>query len=554
MPLRAAGLATLFALSLSLSGPALSEGASIIVLDGSGSMWGQIEGRAKLEIAREALAGVLQGVDPAAELGLMAYGHREKGSCGDIELIVPPGPGTAAAIAEAAAGMKFLGKTPLTEAVRQAAAALRATEAKATVILITDGIETCDADPCALGRELAETGVDFTTHVVGFGLTAEEGRTVACLAENTGGRYIEAGDAAALSQALQTTVAVVEPAPDPAPEPEPEPEPAPKVVANFDPVLLLAEGQDEGEEVQGAYFDLRPLGADGMPGEVAGTTHGFGTDQYPPGDYRVEARLGEATASADVTLTDDAVARPVMILNAGIIGLNLFIKEGEAAPGAYFEFAAPSGEVLAYGYGSGSFILPAGDYAINTQLGTAKASEPLTLAAGERMTREIVLGTGLAVVEAFYAEGVQVEGGDHFVQIFPAKANLDGSRNDIAYTYGAGAQFDLPPGDYVARATLGEAVAESPFTIKPGERSDIVVLLNAGVAAITAPGAEGIRFETAKPDINGKRKEMGYTFGEAYQTTLPAGDYVAIVRRAEATSETPFTVRPGERTEVTSTP
>ena len=187
---------------------ALAEGKSIIVLDASGSMWGQIDGRAKLEIAREALSGVLSGIDPATELGLMAYGHREKGSCSDIELVVPPGPGTAQAISDAAAGMKFLGKTPLSEAVRQAATELRHTEEKATVILITDGIETCDADPCALGNELEASGVDFTTHVVGFGLTAEEGKTVACLAENTGGKYIEAKDASSLSDALKTTVAV----------------------------------------------------------------------------------------------------------------------------------------------------------------------------------------------------------------------------------------------------------------------------------------------------------------------------------------------------------
>jgi Ca-activated chloride channel family protein len=87
--------------------------------------------------------------------------------------------------------MKFLGKTPLTEAVRRAAAELKSTEEKATVILITDGIETCEADPCALGAELEASGVDFTAHVVGFGLTAEEeGKAVACLAENTGGKYI----------------------------------------------------------------------------------------------------------------------------------------------------------------------------------------------------------------------------------------------------------------------------------------------------------------------------------------------------------------------------
>ena len=88
-------------LSLLPAGPVLADGRSIIVLDGSGSMWGQIDGRAKLEIAREALDSVLSALDPATEIGLMAYGHREKGACGDIELVVPPGPGTAQAITEA---------------------------------------------------------------------------------------------------------------------------------------------------------------------------------------------------------------------------------------------------------------------------------------------------------------------------------------------------------------------------------------------------------------------------------------------------------------------
>ena len=32
----------------------------------------------------------------------MAYGHRDKGSCSDIELIVPPAAGTAEAIVAAA--------------------------------------------------------------------------------------------------------------------------------------------------------------------------------------------------------------------------------------------------------------------------------------------------------------------------------------------------------------------------------------------------------------------------------------------------------------------
>ena len=199
------------------AGSANAAEQTLVVLDASGSMWGQIEGRPKLEIARDALAAALAAMPADSSVGLMAYGHRRKGDCGDIEQVVPPAPGNAAAINRAVAGMKFLGMTPLTESVRQAAHSLRYTEQAARVILITDGVETCDADPCALGEALAMSGVDFTVHVVGFGLSAEEGRQVACLAENTGGRYVQADDMAALGQALTQTM-VSEPAPSPLPD------------------------------------------------------------------------------------------------------------------------------------------------------------------------------------------------------------------------------------------------------------------------------------------------------------------------------------------------
>lgn len=196
-------LALVFALS---AGSALAQERVMIVLDGSGSMWGQIDGVPKLSIARKVLYDVLPTMDASTELGLVGYGHREKGNCGDIELIVAPAQGTAGAIADAAEDMRFLGKTPLSDAVQFAAEELRYTEDKATVVLITDGIETCEADPCALGSALEDQGIDFTAHVLGFGLSAEEGAQVACLAENTGGQYIEAQNSNELANAIQDVV------------------------------------------------------------------------------------------------------------------------------------------------------------------------------------------------------------------------------------------------------------------------------------------------------------------------------------------------------------
>ncbi|MEP4420555.1 MAG: VWA domain-containing protein, partial [Nitratireductor sp.] len=182
--------------------PSLAAERAMIVLDASGSMWGRIDQEPKIGIARAVLKDVLADLPSEVELGLVAYGHRRKGQCDDIELLVAPGTGSAAEIGAVADGLNPLGKTPLSASVRLAAETLKFTEDKATVVLITDGIETCNADPCALGRELEATGVDFTAHVVGFGLSAEEGRQVACLAEETGGLYLPAQDAGQLGEAL----------------------------------------------------------------------------------------------------------------------------------------------------------------------------------------------------------------------------------------------------------------------------------------------------------------------------------------------------------------
>lgn len=141
--------------------------ATMLVLDASGSMWGQIDGKAKIAIARDAVGAMLDGWK-GGDLGLMAYGHNRKADCGDIELLQAIGPGTADGIRRQVNALSPKGMTPITESVRRAAEQLRYTEQKATVILVSDGEETCNADPCALGKTLDAAGVDFTAHVVGF--------------------------------------------------------------------------------------------------------------------------------------------------------------------------------------------------------------------------------------------------------------------------------------------------------------------------------------------------------------------------------------------------
>ena len=174
----------------------------MIIMDGSGSMWGKIGKQTKLAMARRAMRQLSVTLPDDVEIGLTAYGHRSEGDCGDIQVLLKPRTENGNRMARAVADMKFQGRTPLAAALREAAVALEYEDQPATVILITDGPDNCDADPCATAEELAADGLDFTAHVVGFGVTRAESRALSCIADRTGGQSFTARNARQLSRAV----------------------------------------------------------------------------------------------------------------------------------------------------------------------------------------------------------------------------------------------------------------------------------------------------------------------------------------------------------------
>jgi len=97
----------------------------------------------------------------------------------------------------------------MTDSIIAAAEALRYTEDSATVILVSDGVETCNPDPCAAMRALEEAGINFTAHVVGFdiGSDAVALAQMQCIADETGGQFLTADNAEELGAALQIVAA-----------------------------------------------------------------------------------------------------------------------------------------------------------------------------------------------------------------------------------------------------------------------------------------------------------------------------------------------------------
>lgn len=533
------------ALALVLSIITSSQAAerTIIVLDASGSMRAKIDGKTRIDIAKETVKTVIGNLPADMEVGLMAYGHRDKGSCTDIELLVPPAAGSGAAIIAATNKINPKGKTPLSEAVKRAAEELKYNEDKATVVLVTDGLETCNADPCALGAELEKSGVDFTAHVVGFGLTEAEGKKVACLATNTGGKYIQASDAKSLTKALTTTVLKAEAPPTPKPA---------AIEFNFVPSVVMAEGGQVLPEDVGNAYEVYLVKADGTQGDRVTTEYNRYKGKLEPGEYIVKAMLGVASTEQKVTIVAGQVAKPLFVLNAGTT-----IIHPRGAAGADVDSGAavlskyPGGSTT--NYGNVKLVVPAGEQTVTVTIGNGSASETFNVKAGEVVEKDIIAGVGHVVINAFYVDGMRVDDSGTAFTVSKAAKKIDGSRDGMGTNYGPDTKFDLPAGDYVVLVEIGGTKVEAPFSVKVGEAVAVNAKLNAGILAVKAPGYDGWKVLSAKPKIDGSREQFAYNFGEEWQTTLVAGDYLIVTEKKDGSGskETPVTIKAGERLEVT---
>src|SRR5581483_9119183 len=189
---------------------------AMIVFDASGSMAGNtVQGLfsdiTRIDEVRKALAEVLPGVTRFRKIGLITYGPGPYGQC-NIDLAFPPIPNAAERIMSTVNALIPAGKTPLVDAVKQAAEVLDYRREKGVVVLLTDGEETCGGAPCELGKWLKANSRDLTVDVIGYQLTgfswtgAESILDVKCLAEETGGLYITAKNRDDLVKAFEKTL------------------------------------------------------------------------------------------------------------------------------------------------------------------------------------------------------------------------------------------------------------------------------------------------------------------------------------------------------------
>jgi Ca-activated chloride channel family protein len=373
--------------------PLHSEAAdkAIIVFDASGSMMGQIKGKPKIDIARKTIEKLLKEWDSSILLGITAYGHRKKGDCNDIEAIVPLGKVNAKNIMTAINKIHPKGKTPLSSAVRLAAKELKYTEDKATVILVSDGKETCNADPCALAKDLEKNGIDFTVHVIGFDMTEEEQAQLTCLAKNTGGKFFSADNSNELHQALVKTTKIIA---------QPKPKKEKKGITGLKLHAVLKKGGDPIKESMGWWVYEAKKDINGNRKEITSTGAVEPLFRLNAGKYYVYTRHGNAATDFEVEIKEGKLTEKTISLNAGYLKLHAVLKRGgdpiRSSMGwwvyeAKKDINGKRKEITSTGAVEPLFRLNSGKYYIYTKHGDKSANFEITIKSGKIVEKTILL-------------------------------------------------------------------------------------------------------------------------------------------------------------------
>jgi hypothetical protein len=204
--------------SIALTHPAAAQASKTVnvelILDSSGSMADvDASGQSRIDAAKQVLDDVIDQLPEkeGVNVGFRVYGHKGNNtqagkaeSCASSELKVPVKGVDKNALRAQVATYEPVGWTPIALSLQESGADFpKASDTvKNAVVLVTDGLETCGGDPCAASRAIKNSPQAVTTNVIGFALADEDQANLQCIADESGGLLLGAGNASELSDAL----------------------------------------------------------------------------------------------------------------------------------------------------------------------------------------------------------------------------------------------------------------------------------------------------------------------------------------------------------------
>lgn len=176
------------------------------LFDASQSMYGRWQSGAKIDIARSLMNKVLDSLRyiDNIELALRVYGHQKPyppQDCDDSRLEVPFSKGNISSIQQVLKNLVPKGTTPIAKSLELCGNDFPQSPSRNIIILVTDGIEECGGDPCAISQALQKKGIFLKPFVIGMGIDESWKKTFECV-----GRYFDATNEVTFKQALDVVI------------------------------------------------------------------------------------------------------------------------------------------------------------------------------------------------------------------------------------------------------------------------------------------------------------------------------------------------------------
>ncbi|MET0640285.1 MAG: VWA domain-containing protein [Hyphomicrobium sp.] len=439
---------------------------AMLILDGSGSMWGRLPpaNLPKIDIVREKLGGLL-AAPSSTRLGLVSFGHRRRGDCNDVELIAGPDRPRQDVLAPIAS-LNPRGPGPLTAALKLAAGAIGQSR-PAQIVVIGDNADNCWQDSCAAARDIAKTSPGVVVQVIGIGVPAAERPRMSCIAEATGGHYYDITESDGLNAAIDeaTKLAMLSPsgvAGAGANDGKPTPPPPPAGAS-----LRASAALAEGGPLLTVPIKWRVYKAGGTT--PLGQTEGRDISaKLAAGDYEVEAEIGAIKARQPFSVADGEAQSIVVPLNAAHLFARAAASKG-AAPSATAIMTVSAGDMpvaIARGGTVDLYVAPA-DYSLSVVDGVSRSAQQVSLVAGDNKSLEVALATGRLDVSAADGAGKAID--DVLFTVETDDPESPDGRREVARSRSPRASFTLPEGTYYVGARSGNGDVSKRIAVGAGQ-------------------------------------------------------------------------------------
>jgi Ca-activated chloride channel family protein len=169
----------------------------LLVLDASGSMLSKWDNDLRINIAKDKIAAFVDSLrrNQNVEMALRVYGHQfdfKQKNCTDSKLEVGFAANNHAQIKAALTRLAPKGTTPIAYSLEQAVKDFPPEgNYRNVIIMITDGIEACGGDPCAISLGMQKNGIILKPFIIGLGVGKDFAAAFNCIGKAYDARSAE---------------------------------------------------------------------------------------------------------------------------------------------------------------------------------------------------------------------------------------------------------------------------------------------------------------------------------------------------------------------------